>query len=285
MSQPETPEDAVSSSPTPDAATTQHIPTPAYMPDRVEPAAHRPAEQPATPDPLTSLGQRAAPDPSTTPGLTPTAAYPTVAPLATGGVPTGYAPVSAQGTTLPGAPVSTQGTTPAGAPVSGPGGSPEHGYPTPPGFAAPPAYPAAAIASPPRRGKALLVTMSCLTAVLLLATAAMTYAFIDRNNAYHKQVRIVTQRDSTISNDSGQINTLKSQLAAARAQNSQLQQQATGSGNQVSELKSEKAALSKCINAVDAFFNAAGSNASDATLNKFGDKMESACVAAEKYMD
>ncbi len=150
---------------------------------------------------------------------------------------------------------------------------------------APPSLPALMeMASQPKRRTALLVTMTTLAAVLLVAAGVMTYAFISRNNAYQKQTGVVAQRDSTVRSDADQIRTLKSQLAAARAQNDQLQRQIAGSSGQVAELTTEKAALSKCINSVTAYFNAAGDNVSDTALKNAASTMEADCAIAHKYL-
>jgi hypothetical protein len=141
---------------------------------------------------------------------------------------------------------------------------------------------------PERRGKALLVAMCVLTVLLLAATGVMTYAFLNRNHAYHHQTRVVAQRNTTINTITAQNNTLKSQLSAAQAQISQLQQQASDATNQLNDLTQAKAALSKCINSVNAFFTAAGSNPSGAAnptaVNQAASKMEADCAAAAKYL-
>jgi len=142
---------------------------------------------------------------------------------------------------------------------------------------------------PQGRGRTvLLVTMCVLTVLLLAATGVMTYGFLNRNHAYHHQTRVVAQRNTTISTITAQNNTLRSQLAAAQAQISQLQQQASDATNQLNDLTAARAALSKCINSVNAFFTAAGSNPSGAAnptaVNQAASTMEADCAAAAKYL-
>ncbi len=140
-------------------------------------------------------------------------------------------------------------------------------------------------AAQPGRRTALLVTTSALAVLFLLVSAGFAVAFVNRNNAYHKQVTTVTQRNATIATNQSQINDLKSKLAAAQAQAQQLQNQIADSAGQVTELQQEKTVLGTCINSINNFFTVVGENGTSAEQSTAQTTMETDCNAAQKYLN
>jgi hypothetical protein len=140
-------------------------------------------------------------------------------------------------------------------------------------------------AAQPGRRTALLVTTSALAVLFLLMSAGFAFAFVNRNNAYHKQVTTVTQRNATIATNQSQINDLKSKLAAAQAQAQQLQNQIADSAGQVTELQQEKTVLGTCINSINNFFTVVGENGTSAEQSTAQTTMETDCNAAQKYLN
>jgi len=135
------------------------------------------------------------------------------------------------------------------------------------------------------RGHTLLVMTTIVALLFAMASAGMSYAFVNRLDAYQKQVGIVSQRNSTISSQQRQLNDLKSQLQSAQSQISQLQQQAAGSANQVTQLTQGKAALSKCIHSINDFFAIVADGGTTAAQSAAQDKMQTDCTAAQQYLD
>ena len=159
--------------------------------------------------------------------------------------------------------------------------------PAPLGFIAPGnlfAPPRHAAAQPGRR-TALLVTTSALAVLFLLVSAGFAFAFVNRNNAYHKQVTTVNQREATIASNVSQINDLRSKLAAAQAQSQQLQSQIADSAGQVTELQQEKTVLGQCITSINNFFTVVGENGTSAEQSTAQTTMETDCNAAQKYLN
>jgi hypothetical protein len=158
--------------------------------------------------------------------------------------------------------------------------------PAPLGFVAP-----GTLFGPPRHAAqpgqrtALLVTTSAIAVLFLLVSAGFAFAFVNRNNAYHKQVTTTTQRDATIATNLKQINDLKSKLAAAQAQAQQLQNQIADSAGQVTELQQEKTVLGTCINSINNFFTIVGGNGTSAEQSTAQTTMETNCNAAQKYLN
>jgi uncharacterized protein HemX len=142
----------------------------------------------------------------------------------------------------------------------------------------------AAPAPEPRRGRKLLIVTTVVALVLAISSAGLAYAFVNRLDAYHKEVGVVSQRNATISANTHQISDLKSQLQSAQSQISLLQQQAAGSANQVTELTQEKAALGKCINSINNFFTIVADGGSTTAQNTAQDQMQTDCTAAEKFL-
>ncbi|HZE00007.1 MAG TPA: hypothetical protein VE132_17800, partial [Micromonosporaceae bacterium] len=140
-------------------------------------------------------------------------------------------------------------------------------------------------AAQPGRRTALLVTSSALAVLFLLVSAGFAVAFVNRNNAYHKQVTTVTQRNATIATNQSQINDLKSKLAAAQTQVQQLQNQIADSAGQVTELQQEKTVLGTCINSINNFFTVVGENGTSAEQSTAQTTMETDCNAAQKYLN
>jgi hypothetical protein len=130
----------------------------------------------------------------------------------------------------------------------------------------------------------LLVVTSAVAVILVLITAGLAYAFVDRDHAYRHQRDLVRQRDATISTNINQISRLKAQLTAAQADNARLQQQAADQGSQVTELQTEKTVLGTCITSINDFFGIVGENGSPAAQTAASTKMESDCAAAQKYL-
>jgi Tfp pilus assembly protein FimV len=158
--------------------------------------------------------------------------------------------------------------------------------PAPLGFVAPGTlFAPARHAAYPGRRTGLLITTSSLAVLLLLVSVGFALAFVNRNNAYHKQVTTVKQRDTTIASDLRQLTDLKSKLAAAQAQSQQLQSQIAESAGQVTELQQEKAVLGTCITSINNFFTVVGENGTSAEQASAQTTMESACTAAQKYLD
>jgi len=135
------------------------------------------------------------------------------------------------------------------------------------------------------RGRTLLVMTTIVALLFAMASAGMSYAFVNRLDAYQKQVGIVSQRNSTISSQQRQLNDLKSQLQSAQSQINQLQQQAAGSANQVTQLTQGKAALSKCIHSINDFFAIVADGGTAAAQSAAQDKMQADCTAAQQYLD
>ena len=159
--------------------------------------------------------------------------------------------------------------------------------PAPLGFIAPGnmfAPPRHAEARPGRR-TALLVTTSALAVLFLLVSAGFALAFVNRNNAYHKQVTTVNQREATIASNVSQINDLKSKLAAAQARSQQLQSQIADSAGQVTELQQEKTVLGQCITSINNFFTVVGENGTSAEQSTAQTTMETDCNAAQKFLN
>ncbi|HEY7173739.1 MAG TPA: hypothetical protein VH442_02390, partial [Micromonosporaceae bacterium] len=129
-----------------------------------------------------------------------------------------------------------------------------------------------------------LIIVSALAAVLLVATGVMTYLYVDRDKAYHRQVGVVHDRNATITANADQIRKLTSELAAANARVTELQQQVAASGGQVTELQQEKSVLGTCINSINEFFTVVGNGGTTTEQNAAQTKMESDCAAAQKYL-
>ncbi|HKE63028.1 MAG TPA: hypothetical protein VKB59_00060 [Micromonosporaceae bacterium] len=129
-----------------------------------------------------------------------------------------------------------------------------------------------------------LVVVSIVASVMLVGAGVMSYLFVDRYNAYHRQVGVVRDRDATIRANADQIKRLNAALAAATASEAQLQQQVSASSGQVAQLQQEKAVLGTCINSIDAFFAAVGEGSSTILQNAAQAKMETDCAAAQKYL-
>ncbi len=159
--------------------------------------------------------------------------------------------------------------------------------PAPLGFTAPGELfaPARHAAARPGRRRALLVTTSALAVLFALVSGGFAYAFVNRNDAYHKQVTTVNQREATIASNVSQINDLRSKLAAAQAQSQQLQNQIAASAGQVTELQQEKTVLGQCITSINNFFTVVGENGTSAEQSTAQTTMETNCNAAQKYLN
>jgi hypothetical protein len=172
------------------------------------------------------------------------------------------------------APTPPYGTAPlsgppfSGPPVSGPAG---FGYPT------------TAVPAAPRRSPAVLV-LAALTAIFFLVAVLFTTLYVTKNGAYNKQVKLVSQRDKTVSDELTQINDLKTQLQSTKDQLNDAQQRQSGTQNQLDEMTKEKQTIANCLNLYNKVVNALLNNDKN-TFNATFPSMKTACDDAAKYVN
>jgi hypothetical protein len=171
-----------------------------------------------------------------------------------------------------------------------PGAAPVPPYSTPPMSAAPYSgppgygYPTTGLpATPPRRGPALVV-LAALTAFFFLVSVVFTTLYVTKSSAYNRQVRLVSQRDRTISDEMTQINDLKQQLQSTKDQLNDEQQRQSGTQGQLDEMTKEKQVIANCLNLYQKVVNALLNN-DKTTFNANFNTMKSACDEAAKYVD
>ena len=97
--------------------------------------------------------------------------------------------------------------------------------PAPLGFIAPGTlFAPARHAAHPGRRTGLLITTSALAVLFLLVSVGFAVAFVNRNNAYHRQATTVKQRDTTIASRctdaTGYVQPSRESLIAVRGVNS-----------------------------------------------------------------
>jgi hypothetical protein len=129
-----------------------------------------------------------------------------------------------------------------------------------------------------KRGRAGIIVLSILTALLLGASGVMTTLFLLKNRDADKLSAQLNERDTTITTQTGKISTLETDLGVAR-------RDLSDSRDEVTRLGEHNKAIAGCINSIYDMWDAMdrSGETSNAAV-KAADAAEKACNAADKYL-
>lgn len=125
--------------------------------------------------------------------------------------------------------------------------------------------------------------LAATTAVFLIVAVTMTVLFVNKNGQYNTEKSLASDRKTTITKQSKQIDKLQSQLSDTKDKLSQAKQDLTGAHNQNKDLTEEKNTIAKCLDLLERALNAAA-NGQTSKENSLLNQLDEPCNKAQAYL-